>query len=236
MTIFIDRSDAGTRLAMELSDYQGLPDVVVLALPRGGVPVGFEVAKALSAQLDVYVVRKLGIIGHEELAMGAIASGDVVVWNDDIITGLSISQEARDTVLAREKEELMRRESVYRGERPPIEIKGKTVILVDDGLATGASMRAAVTAVRTSQPSQIIVAVPTGPPETCESFKSKADEVVCLSTPQPFSAIGLWYSDFSQTTDQEVRDLLGQADILWRSGPGHYEAGGPYEYESRLSG
>jgi predicted phosphoribosyltransferase len=235
MTLFTDRSDAGKRLAEELSRYEGISDGVVLALPRGGVPVGFEVAKAFQAELDVYVVRKLGVVGREELAMGAIASGGVVVWNEDILREIDVPRTVKDMVLAREREELTWRESVYRGNRPPIKIEGKTVILVDDGLATGASMRAAVAAVRSLQPSRIVVAVPVGPPETCESFKTIADQVVCLTTPQPFSAISLWYVDFSQTTDEEVRELLDQAKTLWMSGPGRYETGGAHEHEAWIT-
>jgi len=236
MTRFIDRRDAGKKLAEKLSKYEGLSDAVVLALPRGGVPVGFEVAKALHAQLDVYIVRKLGVVGHEELAMGAVASGNLVVWNEDILKKLNISQTTMDTVLAREIEELKRRESAYRGYRSPAEILGRTVILVDDGLATGASMQAAVAAVRPLQPFRIIVAVPTGPAETCESFEATADEVVCLTTPRQFSAISFWYEDFSQTTDEEVRELLEQADSLWRSVLKSHERGKEHEHVSWVTG
>lgn len=229
MTIFMNRSDAGKRLAEALSQREGLENAVVLALPRGGVPVGFEVAGTLRAPLDVFVVRKLGVPGHEELAMGAIASGGVVVWNEDILRELHVSQDIIERVVAREKEELKRRESAYRGDRPPIGIEGKTVLLVDDGLATGASMRAAVSAVRGRKPSRIIVAVPAAPPDTCDSFRASVDEVVCLITPRPFSAVGLWYADFSQTTDREVRELLDQADTLFL--PHRTPIGGPHEHE-----
>jgi putative phosphoribosyl transferase len=228
MTIFMNRSDAGKKLAEALSRREGLEDAVVLALPRGGVPVGFEVARTLRAPLDVFVVRKLGVPGHEELAMGAIASGDVVAWNEDVLRESHVSQEILDRVVAREREELKRRESVYRGDRPSIVIEGKTVLLVDDGLATGASMRAAVSAVRTRKPSRIIVAVPAAPPDTCDSFRASVDEVVCLITPRPFSAVGLWYADFSQTTDREVRELLDQADTPFL--PHRTPIGGPHEH------
>jgi putative phosphoribosyl transferase len=229
MTVFMNRSDAGKRLAEALSRREGLENAVVLALPRGGVPVGFEVAGILRAPLDVFVVRKLGVPGHEELAMGAIASGGVVVWNEDILRELHVSQDIIERVVAREREELKRRESAYRGDRPPIRIEGKTVLLVDDGLATGASMRAAVSAVHGHKPSRIVVAVPPGPPDTCDSFRASVDEVVCLITPRPFSAVGLWYADFSQTTDREVRELLDRADTLFL--PHRAPIGGPHEHE-----
>jgi putative phosphoribosyl transferase len=234
MTIFMNRSDAGKRLAEGLLQREDLENAVVLALPRGGVPVGFEVARALRAPLDAFVVRKLGVPGHEELAMGAIASGDVVVWNEDILGELHVSQDIIDRVVAREREELKRRESAYRGDRLPIVIEGRTVVLVDDGLATGASMRAAVSAVRSRQPSRIIVAVPAAPLDTCESFRSSVDEVICLMTPRPFSAVGLWYADFSQTTDREVRELLDRADTLFL--PHLTPTGGPHEHAFRTSG
>ncbi len=236
MTRFSNRSDAGKRLAEELSKHKEFSDAVVLALARGGVPVGLEVAEALQVPLDVFVVRKLGVPGHEELAMGAIASGDVVGWNEDILRGLNLSRTMRDRVVAREKEELRRRESAYRGGRPPLDIQGKIVIMVDDGLATGASMRAAVSAVRAKQPSRIVVAVPVAPPETCGSFKALADEVICLMTPRPFSAVGLWYADFSQTSDEEVCRLLEQANNLFQHRRKHSETGEEHDYESRIAG
>ena len=210
-TAFDDRFDAGTTLATELSDYAGRGDVVVLALPRGGVPVGFQVARALGAPLDVFLVRKLGVPGHEELAMGAIASGGVQVLNEDVVDALDVPAQRISAVAAAEEQELERRLRAYRSGRPPPDVKGKVVILVDDGLATGSSMRAAVTAVRQQGPERIVVAVPTAAAETCERLAAEADEVVCASTPRPFHAVGLSYRDFSQTSDEEVSDLLHRA-------------------------
>jgi len=184
-------------------------DVVVLALPRGGIPVAYEVAVALNAPLAVFVVRKLGVPGHRELAMGAIASGGTRVLNDDLIRDLQIPTAAIDAVVAEESLELQRREREYGGGMPPV--RGRTVILVDDGLATGATMRAAVLAIRTQQPARVVVAVPVGAWSTCESLHSDADEVICLRTPDPFSAVGLWYRKFDQTSDEEVRTLLDAA-------------------------
>lgn len=207
-----DRADAGRYLAGKLADHAGRPDVLVLALPRGGVPVAFEVARGLGAPLDVFLVRKLGVPGHEELALGAIATGGVRLLNADVVNGLRIPPEVIDRVAATERVELNRREREYRGDRPPPETRGKTVILVDDGLATGASMRAAVAALRQGQPARIIVAVPIAAPSTCEELRAEVDEVICARTPEPFFAVGLWYEDFSQTTDEEVRDLLRRAD------------------------
>src|SRR5947209_1472510 len=209
--IYRDRTDAGRRLAAELTDYADRSDVLVLALPRGGVPVAFEVARALHAPLDVFLVRKLGVPGHEELAMGAIATGGVRVLNEDVMRYISIPDAAIDAVAAKEQRELARREQLYRGDRPAPDVKGKTVILVDDGLATGSTMRAAAAALRQQQPARIVVAVPVSAPETCEQFKTEVDEVICAVTPQPFRGVGLWYRDFSQTTDEEVRELLEQA-------------------------
>jgi predicted phosphoribosyltransferase len=185
--------------------------VVVLALPRGGVPVAFEVARALHAPLDVFLVRKLGVPGHEELAMGALATGGVRVLNDDVVHALDIPEEAIAAVAAEEGQELARRERLYRGNRSAPAVRGRTVILVDDGLATGSSMRAAVAALRRQGPARLVVAVPVGAPETCAEFQDVADEVVCARTPEPFYAVGLWYDDFTQTTDEEVRDLLERA-------------------------
>jgi putative phosphoribosyl transferase len=185
-----------------------------LALPRGGVPVGYEVAKALNAPLDVFVVRKLGVPGHKELAMGAIASGGVRVLNENVIRKLGIPNEVVETVAEEEERELERREREYRDGRPPIEIRGRTVILVDDGLATGSSMRVAVLALRKKNPAQIIVAVPVAAPATCAEFESEVDQVICAVTPEPFWAVGQWYTDFSQTSDEEVRDLLRRAASL----------------------
>jgi predicted phosphoribosyltransferase len=205
---FRDRADAGRRLAEKLAGYANRPDVLVLALPRGGVPVASEVARALGAPLDVFLVRKLGVPGHEELAMGAVATGGVRVLNDEIVEGLGISDHVIDAAVSREQKELSRRERLYRDARPPPNIGGRTVILVDDGLATGATMRAAVEALRQQEPRRIVVAVPTASPDTCEALKAEADDVICAMTPEPFFAVGHWYDDFRQTTDDEVRDLL----------------------------
>ena len=211
MVLFSDRRDAGRRLAKQLSHYANDKDVLVLALPRGGVPVAYEVARSLRAPLDVFLVRKLGVPGHEELAMGAIASGGVRVLNDDVVRTLNITQEQIDRVAALEQREMERREREYRNDRPPPEIRGRKIILVDDGLATGASMRAAIAALRTQGPAEIVAAVPTAPPETCRSFETEVDRIICAETPQPFRAVGLWYEDFSQTTDDEVREYLERA-------------------------
>jgi putative phosphoribosyl transferase len=208
---FLDRSEAGRLLAAKLAVYAQRPDVVVLALPRGGVPVGFEVASALGAPLDVFLVRKLGVPGYEELAMGAVATGGVRVLNDDIVQGLRIPDYVIDAVATWEQQELARRERVYRGERPEPDVQDRTVILVDDGLATGATMLAAIKALRRQQPARIVVAVPTASPEACGEMRNEADDVVCAITPEPFYSVGLWYEDFSQTTDEEVRDLLARS-------------------------
>jgi predicted phosphoribosyltransferase len=208
---FRDRHEAGRRLAAKLGAYANRSDVIVLALPRGGVPVGYEVAKALGAPLDVFVVRKLGLPWHEELAMGAIASGGVRVLDPGLLRAARVSEADLARVTANEQAELERRELQYRGDRPFPDLRGKTVILVDDGLATGATMRAAVAALRQEGPARIVVAVPVAAPDTCEAFRDLADEVVCAETPEPFQAVGLWYNDFSQTTDEEVHDLLERA-------------------------
>jgi predicted phosphoribosyltransferase len=205
---FRNRYEAGRLLAAKLSAYANRPDVLVLALPRGGVPVAYEVARALGAPLDVFLVRKLGVPGYEELAMGAVATGGVRVLNDQVVDGLRIPDYMIDAVAAREQQELARRERLYRGERPPPDVRGRTVILVDDGLATGATMHAAIQALRQQQPARIVVAVPTAAPETCDELRAEVDDVICAITPEPFYAVGLWYEDFSQTTDDEVRDLL----------------------------
>jgi predicted phosphoribosyltransferase len=205
---FRDRRHAGAVLAAKLQHLADSPDVVVLALPRGGVPVAHEVARALGAPMDVFVVRKLGMPGHPEFAMGAIASGGVRVMNEDVVTWYRPSVTSIEAVTRTELAELERRERAYRDGRPPQPIHGRTVILVDDGLATGATMRAAVLAVRRHRPARVIVAVPVGAPDTCEALRDVADEVVCARTPEPFAAVGLWYLDFSQTTDEEVRSLL----------------------------
>ncbi len=208
--LFRDRTDAGRKLAARLTHYAGRDDVLVLALPRGGVPVGYEVAEALGAPLDVFLVRKLGTPGHEELAMGAIASGGVRVLNDQVIRMLRPSDAVIERVEAAERRELERREREYRGGRAPLDVRGKTVILVDDGLATGSTMRAAVAAIRKLGPARVVVAVPVGAAETCEEFEGEADEAICAREPDPFYAVGAWYGDFSQTTDDEVKELLGR--------------------------
>jgi putative phosphoribosyl transferase len=209
--LFANRREAGRILASLLMKYADRDDVLVLALPRGGVPVGFEVAQALRAPLDVFIVRKLGVPGHDELAMGAIATGGVRVLNDDVVISLELEPEVIDAVAVREEKELARRERIYRGARPAPDVHGRTVILVDDGLATGSTMRAAVAALRKQRPARIVVAVPVAAPETCEEFKTEVDEVVCAATPRMFNGVGRWYEDFSQTTDEEVHELLAQA-------------------------
>lgn len=208
MEPFIDRYEAGKILAQQLQEYTNQSDVIVLALPRGGVPVGYEVAKFLSVPLDIFVVRKLGVPYHEELAMGAIASGDSIFLNKDIINQLHISKEAIDHVIQSEKEELQRREIKYRGERPFPKLDNKTIILVDDGIATGASMRVAVQALRQYKPKSIVVAVPVASRSTYDEMRKIADNVICPLTPLLFSAVGEWYQDFSQTSDEEVYLLL----------------------------
>jgi putative phosphoribosyl transferase len=210
--IFQNRTEAGRQIAAALARYDGDPNLLVLALPRGGVPVAFEVAKALRAQLDLFLVRKLGVPGHEELAMGAVATGGVRVLNDEVVNGLRIPDHVIDRVVHEESRELERREAAYRGARPAPDVKGRTVILVDDGLATGSTMRAAIMALRQQAPERIIVGVPVASPEVCEQFRAEVEDIVCVSTPDPFYAVGYWYQDFSQTTDDEVRELLRQAE------------------------
>lgn len=205
---FSDRAHAGRVLATALSHYAGLPNLLVLGLPRGGVVVAFEVAEALHAPLDTLVVRKLGVPGHEELAMGAIATGEIVVVNQNVVESLEIPDEVFQAVVARQREELARREAVYRRDRPPPQIRGRSVIVVDDGLATGATMHAAVEALRTQQPERILVAVPVAAVSTYRSLLPEVDDLVCLATPEPFYGVGQWYDDFSQTSDEEVRELL----------------------------
>jgi putative phosphoribosyl transferase len=205
---FRDRVDAGRALASHLQKYAGRGDVVVLALPRGGVPVAFEVAQALGAPLDVFIVRKLGVPGHEEYAMGAVASGGVRVVSDDVVRGLGLTERDVERVAARETAELERRERLYRGQRPEPDLEGRTVILVDDGLATGSTMKAAVKALGARKPAAIVVAVPIAASDTCRELAREVHEVVCAVTPEPFRAVGLWYEDFSQTTDEEVHALL----------------------------
>jgi predicted phosphoribosyltransferase len=205
---FADRREAGVELASRLRQYAGRDDVVVLALPRGGVPVAFEVAEALDAPLDIFLVRKLGLPGHPELAMGALASGGVRVLNDDVVRWYVIPPAVIDVVAREEQAELERREREYRRGRPLIELRGRVVILVDDGLATGSTMKAAVRAVRQHEPAGVVVAVPVGAPAICQEFAGLTEETVCARMPEPFSAVGQWYRDFSQTTDEEVRELL----------------------------
>ncbi len=206
-----DREEAGRLLGEALQAYAGRPDVIVLGLPRGGVPVAFEVAKALGAPLDVFVVRKLGVPGHAELAMGAIASGGVRVLNDAVVRSLSIAPHVIDRVAQDEQRELERREKLFRDGRPAPALAGRIAIVVDDGLATGATMRAAVAALRKLAPAKIVVAVPVGAQETCEEFRRHSDEIVCLQAPRFFDAVGRWYENFAQTSDAEVRELLGRA-------------------------
>jgi predicted phosphoribosyltransferase len=209
--MFRNRREAGQVLASLLAGYRGHPDVVVLGLPRGGVPVAYEIATALHAPLDVMVVRKLGVPGHEELAMGAIASGGVQVVNEDVVRHLGLTPSILASVATIEQQELARREHAYRGERSSVPVEGRTVILVDDGLATGSTMRAAVAALRRRDPDRIVVAVPVAAPETCEDLKREVDDIVCAMTPTPFYGVGEWYEEFDQTRDEEVRDLLERA-------------------------
>jgi putative phosphoribosyl transferase len=215
---FRDRVEAGQVLASRLLTYADRPGVVVLALPRGGVPVAYQVASALNASLDVFLVRKLGAPGHEELAIGAIASGGVRVLNDDLVRYLGLDAHVIDRIATREARELARREREYRGDRPPVDVGGRTVILIDDGLATGATMRAAAEAVRAQHPARLIVAVPVAAKTACDEFRPLVDEVVCARTPEPFEAVGLWYTNFSQTSDEEVRSLLERrrAEVVTR--------------------
>lgn len=218
MKRFQNRTEAGRLLASKLKEYANRPDTLVLGLPRGGVPVAFEVAKALNLPLDICIVRKLGVPGHKELAMGAIASGGVRVLNYDVVSWLGISSKTIDEVAARELRELQRRDRAYRGDRPPLDVRDRTVILVDDGIATGSTMRAAITVLKSQQPQQLIVAVPVAPLETCNEIQAEVDKLVCLMTPEPFYAIGLWYEDFAQTTDEEVRELLAEQSTSNRQG------------------
>jgi putative phosphoribosyl transferase len=214
----LDRREAGLALASELSHYAGRDDVVVLALPRGGVPVAFEVAESLDAPLDIFLVRKLGMPGHPEYAMGAIASGGVRVLSEDVVRAYNIPQSAIDIVVRKEQQELGRREREYRRGAALTDLRGRVVILVDDGLATGSTMRAAVQAVRQHGPARVVVAVPVGAPSTCEEFADVTDETVCARTPEPFAAVGHWYQDFSQTTDEEVQALLREHALRLQAG------------------
>lgn len=210
MQIFRDRIEAGELLAKQLLSYKNNKDVIVLALPRGGVPVAFQVAKELHLPLDIFLVRKLGYPGQEELAMGAIASGGVIIYNENIIRMGGISEKDIQSAIARESQVLQNREQLYRGDRPPLQVKDKIVILIDDGIATGATMRAAIAGLKKLNCKKIIVATPVAPPDTYETLLNEADEVVCLELPYPFYAIGGWYQDFSQTSDEEVISLLNQ--------------------------
>jgi putative phosphoribosyl transferase len=205
---FRDRTEAGKQLATRLSTYANRSDVLVVGLPRGGVPVAAEVAKKLHAPLDICLVRKLGVPGHKELAMGAIASGGVRVLNYDVLNWLGIFDETVNEVAARELRELERRDRAYRGNRPPLDVRDRTIILVDDGLATGSTMRAAIAAIRQQSPQRIVVAVPVGAPHACDAIRGEADKVVCLMTQDPLYAIGIWYENFTQTTDEKVCKLL----------------------------
>ena len=214
MALFTDRVDAGKKLAKELSKYANRPDVLILALPRGGVPVAFEVAKELNVKMDVFIVRKLGVPGNEELAMGAISSDNIRVLNEDIVRSFQIPERVINMVAENELKELERRERTYRGDSPKPVISGSIVILIDDGLATGATMRAAASAIKTKNPAKIVVAVPTGARDTCELFGREVDEVICMATPEPFYGVGAWYGNFSQTTDEEVCELLDKARAL----------------------
>jgi putative phosphoribosyl transferase len=209
--LFRNRADAGRALGERLAAYAGRANLRILGLPRGGIPVAFEVAGRLQAPLDVFVVRKLGVPGHEELAMGAIATGGVRVVNQDVMSALGLSAQALDRVAEAELAELARREVAYRGTRPPLDVRGATAILVDDGLATGSTMRAAVAAIRQQQPARIVVAVPVAAPSTRDEMAREVDEIVCVATPDPFLAVGRFYDDFAQTTDAEVHDLLERA-------------------------
>jgi putative phosphoribosyl transferase len=218
-TNFKDRAEAGRILANRLTKYADQKPIV-LGLPRGGVPVAFEVAKALKAPLDVYVVRKLGVPGHEELAMGAIASGDVRVLNKPVVEDLGISEEAIETETRKEQEELKRRELLYRGKRPPLDVSNRTVVLVDDGIATGSTIKAAIAALKKQKAGRIVVAVPVAPASTIDELKTEVDEVVCVSTPEFFYAISLWYDEFLQTSDEEVRELLKKAETKKQAAAG----------------
>lgn len=205
---FADRRAAGRELAARLRPYAGRPDVLVLGLPRGGVPVAYEVARALRAPLDVFVVRKLGVPGHGQLAMGAIASGGTMVLNEDVVGAVGVGEQEIEAVVREEGRELERRERLYRRDRGPLPVSGRTAIVVDDGLATGATMRAAVTALRQRGAGSVVVAVPTASPVTCREIGETVDEIVCVFTPEPFTAVGLWYDDFAPTSDDDVRELL----------------------------
>lgn len=224
---FSNRREAGRELAGLLEPYKNRDDVVVLALPRGGVPVAHEVAYGLGAPLDVFLVRKLGLPAHRELAMGAIASGGVRVLNEEVVNWFSISPEIIDDVARQEQVELERRERAYRDGRPPLDLRDRIVLLIDDGLATGSTMKAAVQAVRAHRPSRVVVAVPVGAPATCREFAEVADEIVCSRRPEYFSAVGQWYRDFSETTDDEVRELVSHARVNSTPVPDGSSSGNP---------
>jgi putative phosphoribosyl transferase len=216
--IFTDRTEAGQKLAIRLANYANRNDVIILGTPRGGVPVAFEVASKLNLPLDIFVLRKLGVPGHEELAFGAIASGGVRVIDPDIVEGYGITPMDIERVTRKEKDEMQRRESAYRGARPPLDVSGRTVILVDDGIATGASIRAGIRALRQLNPARIVVAVPVAPPSTCARLRFEADELVCLQMPEQFYGVGQFYIDFSEVTDEEVIELLA---LAWRQNGEH---------------
>ena len=220
--IFANRTEAGQKLALRLKKYANRDDVIVLGVPRGGVPVAFEVAKGLRAPLDVFVLRKLGVPGREEFAFGAIASGGVRILDRDTVEGLGITGLDIQRVTLAEEKELERREQAYRGARPPLDISGLTAILVDDGIATGSSMRAAIRALRQMKPSRIVIAVPVAPVSTCNRLQFEADELVCLEMPEPFYGVGQFYDDFSQVSDEEVKDLLDSASRQFE--PHHRDA------------
>ncbi|HKG33694.1 MAG TPA: phosphoribosyltransferase [Gemmatimonadales bacterium] len=217
---FRDRVEAGRRLAAALERYAGRPKLLVLALPRGGVPVGYQVARALNAPLDIMLVRKLGVPGHEELAMGAIAPGGIRILSDEVIAAFAVTQRDIAAIAAQQQDELDRQEETYRDGRPLPIIRDRTVVLVDDGLATGSTMRAAALAIRAQEPAHLVVAVPVAPAETCAALKREADEVICLISPEPFFAVGNWYEDFAQVDDDEVHQLLERATLTtdgsWR--------------------
>jgi putative phosphoribosyl transferase len=238
--IFSDRVEAGQKLASRLTAYANQPKVIVLGLPRGGVPVAFEVAKALHAELDVFVSRKLGVPWQEELAFGAVASGGVRVLDEEVVSSEGISKEEVEQVAERVKKEVARRERVYRGERPPLDLEGRTVILVDDGIATGSSIRAAVAALKRMKPARIVIGVPVAPASTCKELRAEVDDLQCVHTPPTFYAIGQFYADFSQVTDEEVSDLLRKSvrpgaqrrpQERYRAGGGH--GGGSKGLETR---
>lgn len=211
MSTFVDRHDAGRVLAAHLRVYRSMPDAVVLGLPRGGVVVAYEVARALHLPLDVFAVRKLGVPGYEELALGAIAAGGHIVVNHDVLRQFDIDQRAFRSIVAEAQHRLRCQERDFRGDRPPLDVRGKTVLLIDDGLATGATMRSAAKALRQMAPRRLVIAVPVGAPESCDEFRDEADDVVCAITPRPFFGVGAWYRDFGQTDDEEVRRLLNAA-------------------------